>query len=139
MLIIKDLLYDYEILFRFELCVAYFNFIVFFQGLGNVTMDCTVIAFYAQAMVQFQTLKYNLEHLLEPSDLKHCAWNAKKISFVDANYTIRKKITRRFIRNVMHHQKIKWYLFLFYFYLLCNLFFGYSALVIQHYTALLYL
>lgn len=82
--------------------------VVGFQGLGNVTMDCAIAACYAQAMVQFQILKYNLEHLIKPSDIEDSALNTKRFSFVDENIVVREKIKSRLIRNVLHQQKINW-------------------------------
>lgn len=97
------------------MCVAYMTFVVGFQGLGNVTMDCTIVACYAQAMVQFQILKYNLEHLIKPSDFEDSALNTKRFLFIDENFVVREKIKRRLIRNVLHQQKIYWYShFIFY-------------------------
>ncbi|XP_026328633.1 odorant receptor 23a-like [Hyposmocoma kahamanoa] len=95
----------------FELCVAYMNAVVGFQGLGNVTMDCTIVACYAQAMVQFQILKYNLElrHLIKPSDIEDSALNGKRLLFIDENIAVRENIKRRLIRNVLHQQKINWF------------------------------
>lgn len=85
------------------------NAVVGFQGLGNVTMDCTIVACYAQAMVQFQILKYNLEHLIKPSDIEDSALNGKRLLFIDENIAVRENIKRRLIRNVLHQQKINWY------------------------------
>lgn len=83
------------------------NVVVGFQGLGNMTMDCTIVTCYAQAIVQFQILKYDLEHLIKPSVIE--AWNAKRFSFIDDNFAARENIQRRLIRNVLHRHKINWY------------------------------
>nr|WCF43344.1 chemosensory receptor OR51 [Spodoptera frugiperda] len=48
----------------FSLALAYMTVLITFQAYGNVTMDCTIVAFYAQAKIQLQMLRYNLEHLV---------------------------------------------------------------------------
>lgn len=83
--------------------------VVGFQGLGNVTMDCTIVACYAQAILQFQILKYNLEHLVKQTDIENSALDGKRCLFVDENFAVREKIKRRLSRNVLHQQKIHWY------------------------------
>nr|ALM26220.1 odorant receptor 31 [Athetis dissimilis] len=48
----------------FSLALAYMTILITFQAYGNVTMDCTIVAFYAQAQIQLQMLRYNLEQLV---------------------------------------------------------------------------
>lgn len=45
--------------------------LITFQAYGNVTMDCTIVAFYAQAKIQLQMLRYNLEHLVVFTNTKN--------------------------------------------------------------------
>lgn len=59
---------NYLDFFRFELTLAYMSILITFQAYGNVTMDCTIVAFYAQAKIQIQMLRYNLEQLVELDD-----------------------------------------------------------------------
>nr|QNS36234.1 olfactory receptor 46 [Mythimna separata] len=54
----------------FSLALAYMTILITIQAYGNVTMDCTIVAFYAQAKIQIQMLRYNLEHLLECDETK---------------------------------------------------------------------
>ncbi|KAM3962924.1 uncharacterized protein ACR2FA_003022 [Aphomia sociella] len=55
-------------IFSFQLALAYMSILITIQAYGNVTMDCTIVAFYAQAKVQIQMLRYNLEHLVDIDD-----------------------------------------------------------------------
>ncbi|CAB3243814.1 unnamed protein product [Arctia plantaginis] len=55
---------------RFELTLIYMSLSIVFQAYGNVTMDCTIVAFYAQAKTQIQILRYNLEQLVVFDDVK---------------------------------------------------------------------
>ncbi|KAH9632208.1 hypothetical protein HF086_015240 [Spodoptera exigua] len=48
----------------FSLALAYMSVLITFQAYGNVTMDCTIVAFYAQAKIQLKMLRYNLEQLV---------------------------------------------------------------------------
>ncbi|XP_047019873.1 odorant receptor Or1-like [Helicoverpa zea] len=52
----------------FSLALAYMIILITFQAYGNVTMDCTIVAFYAQAKIQIQMLRHNLEQLVEFDD-----------------------------------------------------------------------
>ncbi|KOB65086.1 Odorant receptor, partial [Operophtera brumata] len=52
----------------FGLAHAYMSILITFQGYGNVTMDCTIVALFSQARTQVQILRYNLEQLANQND-----------------------------------------------------------------------
>ncbi|XP_021204320.3 odorant receptor Or1-like [Bombyx mori] len=47
----------------FEIVLAYMSILITLQAYGNVTMDCTIVAFYSQAKTQIKMLRYDLEQL----------------------------------------------------------------------------
>ncbi|XP_053602496.1 odorant receptor 46a-like isoform X2 [Plodia interpunctella] len=57
--------FDTQNTITFVIVVVYMNFLIGFQGNGNVTLDCTIVALYALARVQVQMLRYNLEHMAD--------------------------------------------------------------------------
>lgn len=86
--------------------------LISFQGYANVTMDCTIVAFFSQARTQLQILRYNLEQLanLDVGDTDaYFKINAKKIYkqvYKDDVEGI--MLHERLTRCVEHHKRIVW-------------------------------
>ncbi|XP_049866231.1 odorant receptor 4-like [Pectinophora gossypiella] len=93
---------------EFEIAVAYMNIFITFQAYGNVTMDCTIVAFYAQAKVQLQILRYNLEHLTD-FDKTEEKTNNHNCAHKDENEEFRRQLHKKFVQCVKRHQTIKWF------------------------------
>nr|QLI62092.1 odorant receptor 49 [Streltzoviella insularis] len=101
----------------FELALAYMSFLITLQAYGNVTMDCTIVAFYAQGKIQLQMLRYDLEHLVDVKDgfkeidsKLHEADN-QYFTYVDIeNVRFKQKIQERLVRCVKHYQQIVWFI-----------------------------
>lgn len=72
-------------------------------------MDCTIVAFYAQAKIQIQMLRYNLEQLVECGDTENISTLMKR----PIQYTVYKdeaqekaKLQERFKNCVLHYDQI---------------------------------
>lgn len=91
--------------------MAYMNIFITFQAYGNVTMDCTIVGFYAQAKVQLQILRYNLENLVEASNGRDTK-DFQKTEYINyrdvGNKTFKQSVQERLVLCVEHHQKIRW-------------------------------
>nr|WCC57672.1 odorant receptor 22 [Papilio xuthus] len=95
----------------FELTVAYMSILITQQAYGNVTMDCTIVAFYAQAKTQLQMLRYDLEYLYDTD-----GENNKDIhkvvlkTYKDVeSIRFRRLLQRKFVTCIQHHQQILWF------------------------------
>lgn len=73
------------------------------QAYGHVTMDCTIVSFYAQAKTQLHILRYNLEHLNNVLKLKN-----RKSFYIDEDRKCKKIIHKNFVDCVKHHGEIVW-------------------------------
>ncbi|CAK1603979.1 unnamed protein product [Parnassius mnemosyne] len=94
----------------FELTLAYMSILITFQAYGNVTMDCTIVAFYAQAKTQLQILRFNLEHLADLDGKKKNGDFFELGTYKDvANKGFNRLMHRRFVSCVKHHQQIVWF------------------------------
>nr|WCC57357.1 odorant receptor 22 [Papilio dardanus] len=92
----------------FELTVTYMSLLITVQAYGNVTMDCTIVAFYAQAKTQLKMLRYDLQHLAdteENKDNQTFILNYKDVESI----TFRTIFHRNFVTCVQHHQQILWF------------------------------
>ncbi|KAF9411894.1 hypothetical protein HW555_009429 [Spodoptera exigua] len=87
----------------FSLALAYMSVLITFQAYGNVTMDCTIVAFYAQAKIQLKMLRYNLEQLVVFT-------NTKKYSSIKHQYRDQgeeeTKLQERLKKCVIHYHQI---------------------------------
>nr|WCC57479.1 odorant receptor 22 [Papilio machaon] len=92
----------------FELTVTYMSILITLQAYGNVTMDCTIVAFYAQAKTQLQMLRYDLENLSN-TDEENNKDNHKIIlkTYKDVeSIRFRRLLQRKFVKCIQHHQQI---------------------------------
>lgn len=97
------------VVFRFGLAVAYMSLLIGLQGYGNVTLDCTIVAFFSQARTQIQILKYDLEQLtnLDGADSKlNSNKRRNKQVYEDDDEGI--ILQRRLVRCVEHHKRVIW-------------------------------
>ncbi|CAH0699780.1 unnamed protein product [Spodoptera exigua] len=87
----------------FSLALAYMSVLITFQAYGNVTMDCTIVAFYAQAKIQLKMLRYNLEQLVVFT-------NTKKYSSIKHQYRDQgeeeTELQERLKKCVIHYHQI---------------------------------
>ncbi|XP_052751693.1 odorant receptor 46a isoform X2 [Galleria mellonella] len=60
--------FDTSVTSTFYLALAYMSVLITIQAFGHVTMDCTIVAFYAQAKVQIKMLRYNFEHFMDADE-----------------------------------------------------------------------
>lgn len=72
-------------------------------------MDCTIVAFYAQAKTQIKMLRYNLEHLADTQieineDYNDIIKNYKDVESIRFKTLFQKKL----VSCVKHHQQILW-------------------------------
>lgn len=83
------------------------SILIVFQAYGNVTMDCTIVAFYAQAKTQIQILRYNLEQLVE---FDGCKINKIAITNIQFGYKDEQKekteLHERLKKCVVHYLHI---------------------------------
>nr|AXF48798.1 odorant receptors OR57 [Lobesia botrana] len=98
----------------FGIALAFNSILITFQGYGNVTLDCTIVAFFAQAKIQLQMLRNNLEHLadpinaqLVPADGQICVPTKGFKDIDDPAFGILLK--KRLARCVEHYKLIIWY------------------------------
>nr|WCC57539.1 odorant receptor 22 [Papilio memnon] len=93
----------------FALTLTYMSILITLQAYGNVTMDCTIVAFYAQAKTQMQMLRYDLEHLSDTGknnvDYNYISKNYKDVGCIRFKPLQKKK----FVTGVKHHQQILWF------------------------------
>ncbi|KAJ2939611.1 hypothetical protein O0L34_g14328 [Tuta absoluta] len=88
----------------FYLVDAYMNIFITFQAYGNVTMDCTIVNFYAQAKVQLKILRYNLQHLADKDEnggakfMKQDYTGYKDVDDENFNRALQKKFTQCVVR-----------------------------------------
>lgn len=97
--------------FRFELVVVYMSSLTTFIAYGTTAMDSTIVSLFTQAKTQLQTLKFDLEHLMDPYD--------EMIDTVhdslDSRFEYRSSekfnshLRRRFVRCIKHQHLIVWY------------------------------
>ncbi|XP_026485771.2 odorant receptor Or2-like [Vanessa tameamea] len=96
--------FDTSVSPRFEIAATYLGVLISLQGYGHVTMDCTIVAFYAFATIQLQILRYNLEHLADEFQyegaLKH---------FADDDLALRQILHKKIVQCIKHYEKIVWY------------------------------
>lgn len=79
--------------------------LIILQAYANVTMDCTIVAFYSEAKTQIQLLRNNYEHLVDSErGLEVMVFNSRKYN----EETERKYIQKRFVKCVKHYLKIVW-------------------------------
>ncbi|XP_075970304.1 odorant receptor 46a-like [Anticarsia gemmatalis] len=91
----------------FQLALAYMIILITFQAYGNVTMDCTIVAFYAQAKIQIQMLRYNLEQLVEFDDVKiNPTLKTRPYNEKQEEKKQQAQIQERFKKCVVHYQQI---------------------------------
>nr|WCC57605.1 odorant receptor 22 [Papilio polytes] len=94
----------------FALTLTYMSILITLQAYGNVTIDCTIVAFYAQAKTQIKMLRYNLEHLADTQreineDYNDIIKNYKDVESIRFNTLFQKKL----VSCVKHHQQILWF------------------------------
>nr|QZA75624.1 odorant receptor 23 [Plutella xylostella] len=101
---------------RFELAIAYLTVLITFQAYGHVTMDCTIVSFYAQGKTQLQIFRYNLEHLVDAHDESvkidgnlNCN-NNDLVGYKDMGYEARERLKKRFVRCLLHFRQIVWFI-----------------------------
>ncbi|CAG5035683.1 unnamed protein product [Parnassius apollo] len=94
----------------FELTLAYMSILNTYQAYGCVTMDCTIVAFYAQAKTQLQILRFNLEHLADlDGNIKNCDFFELGTYKDVADKRFNRLLRKRFVSCVKHHQQIVWF------------------------------
>nr|WCC57422.1 odorant receptor 22 [Papilio glaucus] len=94
----------------FALTVAYMSILITLQAYGNVTMDCTIVAFYAQAKTQLQMLRYDLKHLADAEDGTNNARKLIKRTYKHVESTrCGQLLHNRFVKCIKHHQLILWF------------------------------
>ncbi|XP_030030494.1 odorant receptor 46a [Manduca sexta] len=96
---------------RFELALAYMSILITLQAYGNVTMDCTIIAFYAQAKTQIRILRHDLEMLVKSkentrNELKLNGRN-RRITYKDESGE-KAKLQQGLAHCVEHYRQIAW-------------------------------
>ena len=83
--------------------------LITFQAYGNVTMDCTIVAFYAQAKIQIQMLRYNLEHLVVFADTEKINTLIKRpiqYTFYKDEDKAKTELQERLKKCVLHYDQI---------------------------------
>lgn len=98
----------FSLRFRFELTLAYMSGLITFQAYGHVTMDCTIVAFYALAQVQIRMLRYNLERLVEFDGTKInriLNTGSNKYCYIDDKKE-KTELQERLKKCVVHYQQI---------------------------------
>ncbi|KAJ8732202.1 hypothetical protein PYW08_014932 [Mythimna loreyi] len=93
----------------FSLALTYMSILITIQAYGNVTMDCTIVAFFAQAKIQIQMLRYNLEQLVVFDDTTN-ENTLSKISILHTSYKDegqdKSEIQNRLKKCVLHYDQI---------------------------------
>ncbi|XP_072940499.1 odorant receptor 46a-like [Epargyreus clarus] len=97
----------------FGLAVAYMSALIVVQAYGNVSMDCTIVAFYAQAKTQLKMLRFDLEHFIDSDndinlhERKFIANRCNMYRDLDQNY--RGLLKERLVSCVKHYEQIAWF------------------------------
>ncbi|XP_050342390.1 odorant receptor 46a-like [Nymphalis io] len=97
--------FDTNVSPRFEIAVTYLGILISLQAYGHVTMDCTIVAFYAFAKIQLQILRYNLKHLADEFQHKGAIFK----SFADDDSEFRQIFHNKFVHCIKHYERIVWY------------------------------
>lgn len=83
------------------------SIVITLQAYGNVTMDCTIVAFYSQAKIQIQMLRHNLERLVDGVKINdRLIGRHNKQSVYGDNEDGGILLQRRFVRCVEHYKQI---------------------------------
>nr|AII01082.1 odorant receptor [Dendrolimus kikuchii] len=91
---------------NFEIAEIYMSILIILQAYANVTLDCTIVAFYSLAKTQIELLRYNYEHFVDFNRDSIVVSN-KIIRYNEENE--RKYLQKRFVNSVKHYQKIVWF------------------------------
>nr|AIT72011.1 olfactory receptor 57 [Ctenopseustis obliquana] len=93
----------------FALALSFNTIVITFQAYGNVTLDCTIVAFFAHSKIQLQMLRYNLEHLVDRNwtklDTKINNTSVPKM-FIDIEDAAFGELLRKRIAHCVEHYKI---------------------------------
>lgn len=91
------------------------SIVITIQAYGHVSMDCLIVALYAQIKVQIQMLRYNLEHLVDIDDeandidVNTMARIDHHVIYADTRNKKTKYIVQsRLSKFVEHYQQILW-------------------------------
>lgn len=91
----------------------YMSLLIILQAYGNVTMDCTIVAFYAQAKTQLQMIRFDLEHFNEFD--RDTTRNIRELTayrcniYRDLDQRYNDVLKRRLERCVKQYEQIVWY------------------------------
>ncbi|GBP29004.1 hypothetical protein EVAR_83904_1 [Eumeta japonica] len=103
-------------LMQFECASIWLTTVLIIQGYGNVTMDCMIAAFYAQARTQLRILRYNFERICDTNvdDLRtgvNTSVMCESYAYKDVgNEEYRSILQRKLIRCVEHYRDIVWFI-----------------------------
>ncbi|XP_039748993.1 odorant receptor 46a-like [Pararge aegeria] len=88
----------------FHLVVLYMGVLISLQGFGHVTMDCTIVGFYAQAKTQLQIFRYNFEHFVD--EFESDGTTTGRFEFIDENENHKRALQRKFVSCLDHYEGI---------------------------------
>ncbi|XP_047986286.1 odorant receptor 46a-like [Leguminivora glycinivorella] len=92
----------------FGIAVAFNTIVITLQGYAHVTMDCTIVSFYAQTKIQLQMLGNSLQHLVEPVETGREMCVKSKV-YKDEDPAFGVVLKKRLTRCVEHYKLIVWF------------------------------
>ncbi|CAH0727908.1 unnamed protein product, partial [Brenthis ino] len=88
----------------FEIAALFEGILISLQGYGHVTMDCTIVSFYAYVKTQLQIFRYNLEHFLDEFGVRN-----SNLKYIDEDENLNELLHHKFVTCVKHYDKIIWF------------------------------
>lgn len=93
----------------FTIALLFNTIVITFQAYGNVTLDCTIVAFFAHSKIQLQMVRYNLEHLVDRNwaelDTKINTASVTK-TFKDVEDAAFGELLRKRVAHCVEHYKL---------------------------------
>nr|WEG72118.1 odorant-receptor-24 [Grapholita molesta] len=94
----------------FGMALAFNTIVITLQAYGHVTMDCTIVSFYAQAKVQLQILRNSLEQLVGSDAKLERNIYVGSMGYKDIeDPAFRVLLKKRLTRCVEHYKLIVWF------------------------------
>ncbi|XP_023941912.2 odorant receptor 46a-like [Bicyclus anynana] len=91
----------------FHLVALYMGVNISLQAYGHVTMDCTIVGFFAQAKTQLQIFRYNMEHLLDEFQFE--AIPEDRFYFIDEKESCKRPLQKKFVSCMDHYDRVVWF------------------------------
>ncbi|XP_045764808.1 odorant receptor 85c-like [Maniola jurtina] len=91
----------------FHIAVVYMSVLITLQAYGHVTMDCTIVGFYAQAKTQLQILRHKFEHFVDEFESE--GKSTDHFEYIDQNENHKRALQKKFVCCLDHYELIVWF------------------------------